>query len=85
MLEAALLLQVYKSDAAKAVYEANVEEASNDQNLLLARAVLAKNYGDQPYFESKLKKLLADGPERSTSPAALSVFLVELGCYHQAR
>jgi len=51
----------------------------------LARAVLAKNYGDQPYFESKLKKLLADGPEHSTSPAALSVFLVGQGRYHQAR
>ncbi|NOX27845.1 MAG: hypothetical protein GXP21_06630 [Gammaproteobacteria bacterium] len=57
----------------------------NDQDLLLARAVLAKNYGDPPYFESKLKKLLTDGPEHSTSPTVLSVFLVGQECYHQAR
>ena len=85
LLEGGLLQQAGQPKAAKDIYDAGVEASPYDQELLLARAVLAKNQGDQGYFESELKKLIDNDPVHGDSLSVLGVSLAQQSRYYEAR
>ena len=85
LLEGDLLQQAGKPNAAKDTYSKALVALPNGQELLFARAVLAKNQGGQQYFELELQKLIAEDPEHGDSLSAQGVSLAEQVRYHEAR
>lgn len=85
LLEGDLLQQANQPELAKNIYKVALEASPHDQDLLLARAVLAKNQGDEHYFESELEKIIESDPEHVDSLYVMGLFLAEQARYHEAR
>lgn len=85
LLEGDILRQAGMVKEAATVYEQALSLSPYDQDLLLARANLAKQQGDLAYFEAEVKKLLSEDPQHEASLLALGLALADQSRYREAR
>ncbi len=85
VLEGKILQNAGQVQTAERLYDDALEETPDDQEILLARAILAKDSGNFEYFETEVRRLLADDPEYEDYQLALGLALAEKTRYHEAQ